>query len=287
MGMNFIFFAYFALLGIIIGSFLNVVIYRYNTGRTILGRSQCFSCRRTLRWYDMIPLFSFLFNRGRCRTCKSKLSWQYPLVELATGVLFVLVYSRFASLANQIPVLFVYQVVYYLIQMCLLVVIFVYDLRHKIIPNALVYAFSLIALVHLFFGLAPMGGLQFSMPSFMCLAAGPILAFPFYLVWLLSRGKWMGLGDAKLALGMGWFLGLSAGGSAIMIGFWVGAVVSVFLLLLKELFAGARSKTLFGIRLNLPELNLKSEIPFAPFLIIGLLIAFIFGYNVFAHLVLI
>lgn len=285
--MPLLFSIYFFLFGLIIGSFLNVVIYRFNTGRTILGRSQCFSCKRTLAWYDLIPLFSFLFSGGKCRTCKSKLSWQYPAVELGTGLLFLGVYLQYADLASKFPFIFIYQIVYALIQMSLLMVIFVYDMRHKIIPNVFAYSFALIALAHLFFGPHPFGGFGLMAPVLSSLAAGPILAFPFYLIWLLSRGKWMGLGDAKLALGMGWFLGLSAGASAIMIGFWVGAIVSVAIMLIAELFKGARSHNFLGIKFRLPVLNLKSEIPFAPFLIIGLLIVFFFRYNIFIHLSLI
>lgn len=282
--MELIFFIYFLLSGLIIGSFLNVVIYRFNTGRTMLGRSKCFSCKRVLRWYDLIPLFSYIFQGGRCRTCKSRLSVQYPAVELLTGLLFLAVYQHYAYLADKIPSFFVASLVYALVQVSILVVILIYDIRHKIIPNVFVYVFSLLAFVALFWGIQPGGEFGLVLPSYTALAAGLVLAFPFYLIWLLSRGKWMGLGDAKLALGIGWFLGLSAGASAIMIGFWTGAVVSLAVLLLAEIFTGARRKNFLGVKFRLPILTLKSEIPFAPFLIIGLLTVFFLEYNVLAHL---
>jgi prepilin signal peptidase PulO-like enzyme (type II secretory pathway) len=180
--------------------------------------------------------------------------------------------------------LFAYELVYALIQMSVLVIILVYDMRHKIIPNVFAYTFALIAFVHMFFGASAHGGLGFVVPALSTIGAGPLLAFPFYLVWLLSRGKWMGLGDAKLALGMGWFLGLTAGASAIMLAFWVGAVVSIAILLLAELLKGARTHNFLGLKFRLSVLNMKSEIPFAPFLIIGLLIVYFFSYNIVAHL---
>lgn len=283
--MNIFFGLYFFLLGIAIGSFLNVVIYRYNTGKGILGRSQCFSCNRTLAWYDLIPVFSFLFHRGKCRTCKSRISWQYPLVELFTGILFLGIYFNYSGLLERVPGLFAYQSIYSCIEISLLVFILVYDLRHKIIPNTFVYTFAFIALIHMFIGLTPLGHIGIMMPAYTFLLAGPILAFPFYLFWLISGGRWMGLGDAKLALGIGWFLGLSAGGSAILYGFWIGAIVSIAILLLEELVKGKKGKSERTHRV--PKLSMKSEIPFAPFLIAGLLIVFFFRYNIFAHLLFI
>ena len=82
--------------GLLFGSLANVILLRFNTGESLVyGGSRCFSCMRKLMWYELVPLFSFLFLRARCRTCKSKISWQYPLVELGTGVLFLAVYSNF------------------------------------------------------------------------------------------------------------------------------------------------------------------------------------------------
>ena len=90
----FVFFGF----GIIIGSFLNVIILRYNTHKTFGGRSACMSCTKKLHWYELIPIFSFVGLKGRCQTCKTKISWQYPLVELATGVMFVLIFCKFKDL---------------------------------------------------------------------------------------------------------------------------------------------------------------------------------------------
>ena len=82
------YFLIFFIFGLIIGSFLNVVVYRLKDAETILGRSFCRHCKHTIRWYDNIPLLSFLFLRARCRDCDEKISWQYPLLEAVTGILF-------------------------------------------------------------------------------------------------------------------------------------------------------------------------------------------------------
>jgi len=135
----------------------------------------------------------------------------------------------------------------------------VYDLKHKIIPNGFVYAFILISFLNLF--ISPYLGME--LPSKMELLAGPILAIPFVLLWFFSRGTWMGLGDGKLALGIGWMLGITKGISAILVAFWAGAIVGIILLFLKP-------KTI----------TMKSEIPFGPFLVLGLLLVLLFNINI-------
>ena len=258
--------------GTIIGSFLNVVILRYNTGEPITkGKSACFSCAKSLSWYEMFPIISFIALRAKCRSCKSKISWQYPLVEFFTGLLFLATCAKLNGfdLFNQPNLFSVFQVIsyfYYFAVFSILMIITVYDLRHKIIPDTLVFSLAFISLIWLVanIGLADL----FQSPYIYNLLAGPILALPFFLMWLLSGGRWIGLGDAKLALGMGWFLGLISGVSAVILGFWIGAAVSLFLIFIQKL-------NLIG-----KNLTIKSEIPFAPFLILGLLAVFFFGFDV-------
>jgi leader peptidase (prepilin peptidase)/N-methyltransferase len=274
---TFIFLAF--IFGTIVGSFLNVVILRLNTGVSIAAdRSRCFSCGKTLAWYELVPLFSFLVQGGRCRSCGAKISWQYPLVELATGLLFGLIFylhpfistlGIFSSSAALADIL-------YAAIWSTLVVILVYDLRHKIIPDMFSVLFAVLGLILLF--IQPTGG--FHVPSILQLAAGPLLALPFFLLWLVSRGQWLGLGDAKLAWGIGWFLGVSQGAVAIIFGFWLGAIVGIVLIILKKLQGSGQGA--FGkffqrvsLFLGLNERILKSEIPFAPFLVAGVLIVFI------------
>src|SRR3990167_8361302 len=88
----------FFALGLIIGSFLNVVIYRYNTGKTFGGRSKCLVCHKILSWHELIPLFSFIFLKGHCRGCKTRISFQYPLIEFITGLVFAFIFLKLENL---------------------------------------------------------------------------------------------------------------------------------------------------------------------------------------------
>jgi prepilin signal peptidase PulO-like enzyme (type II secretory pathway) len=163
------------ILGLIIGSFLNVVILRWNTGWSISrGRSKCFSCGKTLSWYELIPLFSFLIQKRKCRGCESKISWQYPTVELATGILLP---ATFMMSGEYLSVFFLTAVA-----VCLYIVMFVYDMRHKIIPDFFSYSVALIALLIIalewyFLGFIDLGKI----------IAGPILFLFFYFFWFVSR----------------------------------------------------------------------------------------------------
>ena len=298
------------LLGTIIGSFLNVVIFRLNTNLSISrGRSKCFSCGRELEPKDLVPVFSFFFYKGRCRTCKSKISWQYPLVELATGIMFVLIaYSYFFSntifIGNNIfnkglvlqafTQLAYIKYIFYIMDlalMSLLMCVFVYDFRHKIIPDKLVYSGAILmltkALVSLFIFKAT------TMTIVWVLLAGPLVALPFALFWVVSGGRWMGLGDAKLALIVGWGLGLGFGYTALMYSFWIGAIVIIGLMLVRETLdafsthnnaLGFKIKFLHNTKLEyfrnkLPSYKLRSEIPFGPFMIIAFYMIYFLGRN--------
>lgn len=247
-----------------------------------MGRSKCFSCKRELSPIDLIPVLSYLVFRGKCRTCKSRISAQYPLVEIGTGVLFALTYYYFSAIALVHPTVFATQLTYTLLVMSILVLITVYDMRHKIIPDLFVFTFIGLSFATLFLGFDSFGLLILRLPSLPELASGFILAFPFYFLWLVSDGRWMGFGDAKLALGFGWFLGLGKGATAIVFGFWIGAVVSVFLLVLGKISHKYQYKKPFGVKV--PYISMKSEVPFAPFLIAGLLIVFFLRYNMFESL---
>ncbi|MCI0542765.1 prepilin peptidase [bacterium] len=250
--------------GAIIGSFLNVVIARWNTSFTLFGRSICFSCRKILSWRELSPLLSFLLQKGKCFSCKSKISWQYPAVEALTGFVFTLVFWKFGggelSLLNDTAIRLAFGEIFFVwIVMSILVVILAYDLKHKIIPDSLAYGFALLAFGKLAFDYAFFPGLI--PPNWLDFLAGPLLASPLAALWLFSKGKWIGLGDAKLTLGLGWFLGLAGGLDALLLAFWIGAVVGIFLIILSRI--GGE----YGW-------NLKSEMPFAPFIILGLFLAF-------------
>lgn len=264
--MSLIIFVFIFLLGTIIGSFLNVVIYRFNTGKTIIsGRSICMTCNHNLRWYELIPVLSFLIQSGKCRRCASRISHQYPLVELGTGLVFALIAFKFLPILYISYWSYIFFVVFFVFIFSLLIVISVYDLRHKIIPDKLVYVFIFISFLSIFINFSPIGTF-FTLPTLSNLIAGPLIALPFVLLWFFSKGRLMGLGDGKLILGIGWMLGLSSGLCAVILSFWIGTIVSLLLMLLSK---------------N-RKINMKTEIPFGPFLIISTLITFLFNINIFS-----
>jgi len=247
-------------LGLIIGSFLNVLILRHNTGLSAMkGQSVCFSCGKTLRWFELIPVLSFLALRGRCARCQTKISWQYPLVEALTSLLFWLVWWKLDGLSSP-----VWQVFLTWAFFAVLVVVSVYDIKHKIIPDEYSIILGVISLI-LVLGQATFLHLQgrYLLWAFL---AGPILASPFALIFLVSRGRWMGFGDVKLELSLGWFLGIWAGLSAMFLSFWTGAIYGVLAVLL-------------GLKLFKQKITIKSEVPFAPFLILGCTLIYFFGWD--------
>ena len=245
-----------ALLGAIVGSFINALSFRFHTGNSIiLGRSKCMRCGHILAAYDLIPIISYLILRGRCRYCRAHISLQYPLVEgiatfLAVGI-YTITYTE--------PLLFAYWFVVWMI----LLFISIYDMRHAIIPSVCSVILAVLALSHAAF---------FSV-SLTAILAGPLLALPLFLLSLISKGTWMGWGDSALELSLGWLLGIWPGLTALLFGFWIGAGVGVILL-----FASHRWNRMHS------RFTMKSEIPFAPFLILGVAIVYFFHVNIFSSI---
>jgi len=261
--MNTLAFVFIFLLGTIIGSFLNVVIYRFNTGKSMVkGRSICMTCNRNLRWYELIPVFSFLIQSGKCRRCASNISHQYPLVELSTGLLFAFISYHFLPIFSVSILSYIAIVTLYSFIFSLFTVILVYDIRHKVIPDKLVFVFIFASFFSILINYTGIGSF-FVAPTFMSIISGPLFAIPFALLWLVSGGKWMGLGDSKLILGIGWILGPMATLCALTLSFWIGAIVSLVIMGLSH-----------------KKIGMKTEIPFAPFLALGVLITFLFNLNV-------
>lgn len=234
-------------LGAIVGSFLNALSFRIGTGRSVAtGRSRCMRCGHTLGALDLVPVLSYLFLRGRCRYCEVRISPQYPLVEVAAALLSLGVY-----LANLGPLMFAF---WFVVWMILLFVV-VYDWRHKIIPawcSATLFALALLRLLVI--------------PFDWWVAAGVLLGVPLLLLSFVSGGRWMGWGDGLLELSLGFLLGFFAGLTALVLAFWVGAAVGICLMLLKK------------------RVTLTSEIPFAPFLIVGVALVYFFHVDLFSTL---
>ncbi len=251
------------LLGTVIGSFLNVVIYRFNTGRGLGGRSFCFTCRRTLSWHELVPIASFLSQRGKCKGCASKISWQYPLVEAITGFVFVSLFIKFlpdTTLMYSFSWMSFFPLIFFTYIFCILIVISVYDYHHNIIPDTFVWLFNILAFLSLFI----FTGMSYAihLPSLWSVLAGPLIALPFFFLWWVTGGKAMGFGDVKLALGMGWLLGITGGFAAVLVSFWIGGLWGIGMLLL-------RKKT-----------TLKSHVPFGPFMCTAIFFVFLFSITI-------
>lgn len=231
------------LIGLAVGSFLNCLIYRLNKGFSpIGGRSFCPKCNHTLSWRDNIPLLSFILLSGRCRHCHSPISWQYPLVELGTGILTISIFNFQFSIFN---LLITYA----------LIVIFVSDLRYGTIPDKIVYPTIALAILYsLFF-------IQYSIFNYFLSGLG---AAGFFLALVaITRGKGMGIGDVKLAALMGLVLGWPKILVALYLAFLTGAIVGVILILL--------GKKRFG-----------EHIPFGPFLTAATWIGLLWGSQILA-----
>ena len=234
------------LTGLAVGSFLNVVIVRAARGESVRGRSRCETCGKTLGVWELIPVLSHVLQKSRCRSCGTVISVQYPLVELGTAVAFLSV-AWFLSPFRYLNVeIFEYlELLAVFVSVSAGIVILVSDLRWQIIPNG---AALILALV----GIAASVARQTLAPDLVAAVLGALF---FASLWFVSRGRWMGLGDAKLVFTTSLLIGFPGSLVAILFAFWLGGIAGILLL-------AAGSKTL------------KSRIPFGPFIIAGTVLAF-------------
>ncbi len=246
------------IMGLVWGSFLNVVIYRTTHGTSPLtGRSQCPKCKKTISWKHNIPLISFFVLRGRCADCGTRISWQYPLVEFLTGALFVWWFSlgrSFFLLLGQ-PLMYI-QPLFWLIIGMLLLVVFVADLRFGLIPDSITIPLFVLALGYRLF-LVGSGQME-SGDLVRAIISGLVLTMFFYGLWYFTRGRGFGFGDVKLAPSLGLLLGWPRTLVAAFIAFVVGASVALALI-------------------SLGKKKMSQTIPFGPFLVIGSVIALVWG----------
>ncbi len=237
-----------AILGLVVGSFLNAVIYRLHKKVSFLrGRSYCPWCKHDLSAKDLIPLISFLLLKGKCRYCQKKISWQYPLVEFATLVVFLLLFWQFGLTLE----FFVY-----LIYACILMIIFVYDLRYYLILDKVSLPGIGIAVLLSFFILNI---------SILNIIYGILIGGGFFLLqFYISKGKWIGGGDIRLGILMGAMLGFPSILVALFVAYVLGSVIGIFLII--------RKKKKWG-----------SQVPFGTFLSLATLLAFFFGEYVIEY----
>ena len=211
-----------------------------------------------------------MFFKAKCRYCRKKISWQYPAVELATGAIFLLILNFKFQILNEIQILNFINLAFWFYVASSLIIIFVYDLKHYIIPDKVLFpAIGITAVYRIFeFGILDFENLNlfrisdFGFRIFGGYLLAAIIASGFFLViFLISKGRWMGFGDVKLAVLMGLLLGVNNVLAALFLAFFFGAIISIILIVLREK-------------------KLKSEIPFGPFLIIGTFMAMFWGQQI-------
>ncbi len=263
--------AIFFIIGIIIGSFLGVVNWRLKTAEDIVWkRSRCPHCKGKIRWYDNIPLLSFVILAGQCRDCKKRISWEYPLIELLTGLLFAAVAWKFLGtlgfMAGPERIFTNGDIVdmsFWLFAVCYLVLIFFHDLDFMLIPDAAVYPAILVTLGYQYYKYlgGPLGIASLNAPITSALFAAFVAALFFFLLIWMSRGKWIGGGDVKMGFLAGAMVGWPKILFVLFFAYMIGAIASLILVATKK-------KTW------------KSQIPFGPFLVAGILLVMFFSEQI-------
>jgi len=229
----------FFILGTILGSFLNVVIYRTPIKESIVyGRSHCTKCNHTLSPFELIPVFSYLLLGGKCKVCKSPISMRYPLIELLTGILFIVAYITFGL---------TFQLGISLILILILIVITMIDIDTLEIYDRFQIMLLVVAIIQVFVTKLPI--LDHFIGFF-------IISIPFYIIAVLTDG--IGGGDIKLIAIGGLLLGYKATLVAFFIAVILGSILAIYLMIVKKS-------------------DRKTQIAFGPFLCIGILIAFLFS----------
>jgi len=278
------------LFGLAVGSFINVLSLRYEEDKSIFrrgivgGRSHCRSCGKILQWLELIPLFSFLLQRGKCRSCRARLSLQYPIVELGTGLLFLgtpyAVYKGydvfFFQSGADFPGWFIVLTVLFLLSAVVYVFLSAVDARLTIIPDQATILIAGLGIGKIAI-LAFTDSWQVIGSSFLGhyaalfgfreniwlnhLLAAVFGAIFFGLIFFLSRGRAMGFGDVKLAAASGLLLGWPDTAVALALAFIVGALWGILLVV-----RGRR--------------EMKSSVPFGPFIVIGIFLIIFFGKHI-------
>ncbi len=238
------------ILGLCIGSFLNCVIYRLENNKKMTARSYCPKCKKELKWYDLVPVLSFFILQGKCRNCKKKISWQYPLVEISTALIFLIIFNFQFSIFNFLNLSFLLCIA------CFLIIIFVYDLKHYLILDSVLFPAIAITIIYdLFLSFAIKYNPYYFLNYLLAAAVGSGF---FLFIFLVSKGRWMGFGDVKLAVLLGLILGWPDILVSLFLAFFFGAIIGLILMAFKKK-------------------GLKSEIPFGPFLIAGTFISMLWG----------
>ncbi|KKT50557.1 MAG: Type 4 prepilin-like protein leader peptide-processing enzyme PilD [Parcubacteria group bacterium GW2011_GWF2_44_17] len=236
-------------LGLSIGSFINALVYRLHEKKPIVNdRSACPLCDHRLLWHDLIPLVSFAMLRGRCRDCHKRISWQYPLVELLTGIAFILPFISYSLLVTDYGA-----IISYYIFVCILLVIFAYDLRYMLIPDSI--SIPVIGIV--FF----IQTINHNLPITSYLVSALAASGFFLAQFLVSKGRWIGGGDIRLGFLIGLMLGWPVIVAVLMFAYILGTVITLPLVLLRRQ-------------------TMKSQIPFGVFLTTSTIVGMMWGREI-------
>lgn len=250
-------------LGICLGSFVSAVSWRVPRRISFVkGRSICPNCKHVITWYDNIPLLSYLILKGKCRYCGKKISLRYPAIELASAIGFIIIFLlTFKGPYVQGQTLYVVYSIFTLIRnltvFVILLTIFIIDLENQIIPDSLT-----------FFGIACvlLYSIVFNPQSIILLIFSGLAASVFLLfIYLITKGKGMGLGDVKFAVLGGMIVGLKLLPIWLLLSFLTGAISGCILILI------GRAK-------------MKTKIAFGPFLVIGVALSVLFGEKIISFL---
>lgn len=255
--------------GCVIGSFLNVVIDRIPKRESVIkGRSHCDHCNHKLKWYDLIPIASYLALNGKCRNCEKAISFSYPIVELITGLSFLVVVLLILkqNYFYLLDIRYFITIDYFLYIISSLIVIFFIDLKYGIIPFTIVlYAVASCILWYVLlpifnFSPAEISIFDLSNYNYLNYLLSGVGVFLFFLIiFLVSKGRGMGFGDVVFVFLMGFILGFPRIILGLYITFLTGAFVSLLLILIgKKKFKGG-------------------TVPFGPFLVFGTVICLFWG----------
>jgi leader peptidase (prepilin peptidase)/N-methyltransferase len=247
----------FALLGLAVGSFLNLCIDRLPGGKSIVRPgSHCDNCNQSLKAVDLVPVFSYIWLKGHCRYCGARIPLRSPIVEFATAAIFAFLAWHY-GLSLELAFAVIYASIF--------IVIFAIDLEQELILNIVVFPAMILAFAFSFFWggfeeFWPKIGPGFVLSALLGGAVGFVLML---LPYLLTRGRGMGYGDVKLAAFIGLMSGFPLVVVALLVGIIAGGLVAVFLLLSKMV----KSR--------------KAAIPYGPFLAVGAMVALIWGDKIF------
>lgn len=263
----------FFLVGLIIGSFLGAVNYRLKIDEDIVWkRSHCPQCKAPICWYDNIPLLSFILLFGRCRDCRKYISFEYPLIELMTGFLFAIVAVKFFGfqmcgitgiISDKVTTNEIIDMIFLLFAICYLILIFWHDYDYMLIPDAVVWPAIVVTFLYQSYKYmrSPLPITDVSSPLTGALIGAFVAATFFYLLILVSGGKWIGGGDVKLGFLAGLIVGWPKILFVLFLTYLIGAVVSLGLIATKRK-------------------NWKSRIPFGPFIVNAVFVVLFWGDQV-------